>query len=596
MKQYINVNEDYGNKLRDEIDTSSGNLRGEVDIIVKNKKTGEIEQQHNHNLIVYGGREWIIKKIFGSQLDGVNDTVLNSEICWFGVGNGGGEPGNPLQCGCTHGSDTDLYNPIKMRYDNDANNQVLNTYYASRIMPSGETEYGYYKRITNLCIKEDHANPYQKNGVTRYPNLIVEARLELSSDDCCGQSYLQKDYTKSYADVNEAALFIADRRCADPGKTAKMSSISYDYYNYDPKLNRVYLAEKQKLPTYNTDVNAEYNWNGDNLYPYNYVQYFDVYVKEEVEDELIENCVEIDGTYYRLSKKVNNEPLLFGKYKKGSLGCVGKVSFNSNTHRIIYGFALDDEELTTESIVIPEIYNSEVTSINDLLFVSHGTIQVIVSKDERIIANDDDVIVTNFHYRVGYNTAQKMLRYQQNLFTDGDSVRLFFPIGYTYDMSNNLIEDGAFNNDCVITSTQFIDLTMDFDVLAIQTDPNSYAVRLYIDDSDGSVISKFNESQKIYMTSDIEENENKITEDNAYTIISVYNPWDDQSVIATMERPYIVIEKSGMVNHDYSTNPIHFKCYSEPNDKPYKMFNRVTFSTIRLNQNRECLICWKLYF
>ena len=111
MKQVIKLKpENYSKTLRE--DVSSSDLRGYVEVNVKNIKTGEIEHQENHNLIVYGGREWLLRKIFGKMIvtanDDYNDFIQNSGITWVGFGCGGGEPGNPLQCGTTMGSDKDL--------------------------------------------------------------------------------------------------------------------------------------------------------------------------------------------------------------------------------------------------------------------------------------------------------------------------------------------------------------------------------------------------------------------------------------------------------------------------------------------------------
>jgi len=82
--------------------------------------------------------------------------------------------------------------------------------YASRILESGDSIYGYFKQISNVQIKEDHANPFVQYGITRYPNIIAEIRIELSSNDCNGND-------DTYQDINEAALFISDSTVDNPG-------------------------------------------------------------------------------------------------------------------------------------------------------------------------------------------------------------------------------------------------------------------------------------------------------------------------------------------------------------------------------------------
>lgn len=592
MKKYVNINDNYSSKLRDEVDTSN-NLRGEVDIIVKNKTTGEIEAQHNHNLIVYGGREWIIKKIFGSQLGNVDTSLLNSEICWFGVGNGGGEPGNPLQCGCTYGSDEDLYNPIRMKYTSDENVEENNNYYSSRIMPNGDTEYGYYKRITNIAIKEDHANPYKKNGVVQYPNLIVETRLEISSDDCCGQSYLNREYTKSYADINEAALFIADRTLQDPGKSAKVSSVSYDYYNYDIKQNRVLMPKNVKLPSYTKQSN-KFVWEGDKPFVDTNIQYYDFYVKTKLESAT-SNSVKINGEYYSLDKKINELPQMLGLESDNNLGSNGYIELTSDK-KIKYHFVTSNKTSDGE-FTIKNQYRTDITSIDDILVLTHDTIKISITKDTSLNIQDygeDKKIFTTFYYRSGYNTAKKVLRPQDSIFETSNSCRLYFPLGYTFDDQLNLIKSDDFNNDCVITAKEYIDLTSTIEIISIVPDANSYNVKLYLKNKED--IKNIQELQKIYFTSEIPQEENRISAENPATVLAVYDPENDEDVDATMEYPYITIERQNMVKANYLTNPITAKCYEDVSEKPYKMFNRVTFSTIRLNQNREVLIVWKLYF
>ena len=614
MKQYVNVNENYRKNLHDEVSTS-GNLRGEVDIIVKNKKTGKIEEQHNHNLIVYGGREWLIKKIFGSQL-GVDAQVLNSEICWFGVGNGGGEPGNPLQCGCTYGSDKDLYNPIKMRYDNDQTNQTLNTYYASRVMPSGEIEYGYYKRITNIAVKEDHANPYKENGVIKYPNIIVETRLEISNDDCCGQSYLEKDYTKSYADINEAALFIADRTLTDPGRSAKVSSTEYEYYNYDPRRNRYYLPEKLLITMPGLKQDTKFVWDS---YPYSEAQYFDIY-KKEVYDEsgsIYDGLItDNDGTKYVLKTKLNTNPIFIGNFEIGDGGDRCEITYNNTSREM--EILCGDSTLTT-SYQLSEEAGS--LTLNDFLIVTHGSIVLSIAKDQSIETSQnnqvDKTIYTSVRFKTGYSTAPQELDISRNVFpvdTDGNLITgkigdgkfvcvdskgnygtyMFYPVKYRFTGNTSMEVKTDFTNDSIILVRQFIDLTTDFHITGVETDSNSFGVKLYVSQED---VEKLQETQKIYVTDSTHiSDKNNITDMNPATIISVYNPENDPDVLADKVTPYIVIERSEMVTETLEENPVPMKAYTEATDSPYKMFNRVTFSTIRLNQNREVLIVWKLYF
>jgi len=209
-KQTITLNDKYHKNLRDSVGVSSGNLRGEVGIYEKSK-SGSLKQiGEKKNMIVYGGREWLMQRAFGSILTGSSSDYYNKTIRWFGIGNGGGESGNPLQAGATQGQDTTLLSPVRLRSDMVAPNPPSVPgdpgyyLYASDYLGN----HGYYKTFSSVIIRQDNGNPYVSGGITTYPNLIAEIRIELTSDDATNGSY---------EDLNEAALFVSDSS-QDPGK------------------------------------------------------------------------------------------------------------------------------------------------------------------------------------------------------------------------------------------------------------------------------------------------------------------------------------------------------------------------------------------
>lgn len=193
-------------------------LKGEVSIFEKDK-AGNTKLLEKSNMIVFSGREWLLERAFGDSLiDYGSNTRANYIIRWFGIGTGGGEAGNPLQAGATLGSDPDLYQQIRLRSDlgiNDAGYEQ----YASKVINS-EALHGYFKRFTGVTKREDHANPYQENGITKYPAIIAEIRVELSSDDA---------NLADFQDINEAGLYISDPNWEDPGQVQiGTSSSTYD--------------------------------------------------------------------------------------------------------------------------------------------------------------------------------------------------------------------------------------------------------------------------------------------------------------------------------------------------------------------------------
>jgi len=198
MKDGIVINDSYRKNLKEEVSASAGlpRMRGAVEVFEKNKDGILTKIREKHNLIVYGGREWLLRRAFGVSIDGNDSNIYNKVIRWFAVGNGGGEPGNPLQAGATYGSDTALLQQVRLRSDLTVGD-VGYTMYGS----DSDQDHGYYKHFASVVMKEDHANPYDDSGVVRYPPLIAEIRIELSSDDANGGAY---------EDLNEAALFVAD--------------------------------------------------------------------------------------------------------------------------------------------------------------------------------------------------------------------------------------------------------------------------------------------------------------------------------------------------------------------------------------------------
>ena len=180
----------------------SRGLRGHVEIY--EKKNGHLEKiQENHNLIVFGGRNWLLQRAFGANLTDHNDIVYNKTLSWFAVGTGGGEPGNPLQAGAVKGNDTQLISHIALRtyVDRVAHPQFSRRYCRKPELAGADGDNNfYYKKFSSVIVKEDVSNPYMdEHGSTVYPPIVAEVRIELSSQDACTDG--------EYTDLNEAALY-----------------------------------------------------------------------------------------------------------------------------------------------------------------------------------------------------------------------------------------------------------------------------------------------------------------------------------------------------------------------------------------------------
>ena len=582
MNKTIFLNENYGKKLRDEIisDPSKG-LRGEVEIQVRNKETGKIESQQKHNLVVYGGREWLLKKAFNTNVSNNPDYIRNSEILWFGIGNGGGEPGNPLQCGCTYGSDDDLYNPVRMRYDFNSNVQSTNPYYASRILPNGEVVNGYYKKITYVSIKEDQANPYKLNNVIHYPNLIAELRLEISPDDCCGQTFLDNDYERSYADINEAALFISDSRYTDPGmQEDSLTYFTQDYTSYNA--NRTDLPEFERLPektvTYKDGNAIEYNWSDENIFPKSCIQYFNLY----------------DNTN---NAKLNTQPILMGIYKDGS-DTSGYIKLDSDKNIVSYHFENDGDEINGTIENIPE----HITSLDNINFLSNGTIHIKAIRSSKIESDKDPKVRCLYRYNFSNKTNSSntsdfiAITNYENVFTECNEYHYFIPAGYILN-GNEWVPSESFKLNSLIRIVQTTNFADDCIIKEIITDPNTLQCKCFVDNS---IIKNFKEGQVIYTYND-SNSKNKIPEDDPATITDIYDARDEYGS-DTLERSYFIIERQGFVDEVYDDKTLfpkgglQCKYYKLQKDKPYIMFNRVTFSTIRISMSRDIILIWRIYF
>ena len=632
MKQTINLRDSHTRKLRDGI---SSELKGEVEIQVRNKKTGEIEKIEKHNMIVFGGREWLLRRAFGPMLsDNENNIhILNSAIKWIGLGNGGGEPGNPLQSGCTLGQDTDLYSPVRIRYPNDNNNTQLDGYYASRILSDGSIVPGYYKQISYVSLKEDMANPYEENGIIHYPKTIAEIRIELSSDDCNGANYTNLQNNVAYQDINEAALFIADETLTDPGTQQQISNINIYPSGANNRIN--YNKDVQIIQPIVFEDDELYWGSGEretSYYPAQLSQYFDVYEKIYVsgENQTSEYYdVEPDGLrkYFTLGRKLSTVPIFIGT-KTGSDHCCVRATITSeinsgenydNTATIKIVSLADDTKSEEDEDSIVEIfsygYNSDkpLTSLKDnIAIISHGT--VYVRYDNRISLEDERgeryPVFDTVQYRNTYNQGWTNLikpksfvtfnedtkEYEANTKSDG---RQWLPIGYKFDDEYNLIEitpndptSIVFDLSSTIRVNETTNTVTKIKITGMEPEESSYQVRCYVSDAD---IKLVREGMRVYTVNDPMNVGNTISPDAPLMVTGIYDRTDNTQVIANMRTSYFTVDRPGTVKMEY---PEGFDCYvyDDMDVQAYRMFSRCTFSSIRKTSDREVVVLWRVYF
>ena len=577
MKQKITIRDNYSNKMRDGV---SSELRGQVEVQVRNTKDGTIESQQNHNLIVYGGREWLLRRIFGKMIND-NDYAANSGIKWVGFGCGGGEPGNPLQTGTTVGSDNDLYQPVRIRFDADNNSVSQAGYYASRVLSNGAVVPGYYKRISNVTIKEDHANPYIENGVTKYPGLIAELRIELSADDCNGKNYEENGKLISYQDINEIALFVSDLDIDDPGKNSNYDEIYLDLSNIE---NKVFA--------HNGIVN-------------------DDVIKNDAANSYVWTTP-ISENYYVLQKQITN-----------SDNTKSWITISNKSARIPQGFGLRIDQTRDENgnyiFTYPNLpqladewgsYNNgtELPSKTDLRIYSTGYFQI--EFNNKLIQQGETTkpVYAELQYRNYYNEPWRVAKYSIATATQqaGDKVTTVFQPNSSNKIAATVACGDIYNPDINATTMFRVKETTNtqenIDILMMRVDSTSYDVKCYVSNED---IKKIKVGNFVYTTDDYSIttgndslNGNIIPQSAPLLVTDVYDPSIEHPETASADTAYFVIEKSDVINIDYVADldhPLTAKTYEPSRDKPYIMFSRVCLSCIRKTSSREIVIIYKIY-
>lgn len=575
MKQTIKISENFSNKLREGV---SSDLKGYVEVDVKNIKTGEIEHTENHNLIVYGGREWLLKKMFG-ELISDNEKATKGIIKWVGFGSGGGEPGNPLQTGSTVGSDDDLYQPIRIRFDSE-NVLTQKGSYASRILSDGSIVPGYFKKISSVTLKEDHANPYVQDNVTKYPSLIAELRIELSSDDCNGVNYTDDGKLIPYQDINEIALFIADPDVDDPGQSAEYDELYLDLNNSTSKTFIPGIVHDNDV-TYNTTTRIRT-------------------VEAPIEDNA-----------WRFQIQITNKASGILEWKDVDEYA---VPFNNS-------YSDPDDETKWKSLMVKEVTTDDGTGR-----ILNYSIDGGLSWDDNINGHwkytflEDESIATN---AIRLYPCGKYLIEFENKVPDADPTSVYYELQYRnyYNDPWKVIKGEMFDStgktgyitlycesvdgvsggnryslsDCTRLSMFRVKETTntegDVTINSMEPDSVSYDVRCYVSQSE---VSKLKVGNLVYTPVTSEFGDNSIPQSSPLLITEVYNPEVVSPETATSHTPYFVIERQGSVSATYTPGKI-MKTYSPSKEKPYTMFSRVCISSLRKSAEREIVIVYKIY-
>jgi len=128
---HIRVDDRYGEFCfgdgTDKIDTKSRRPMGRVEIY--EETDGERKKIYeSNNLVVYLGREFAAVRLF--EVDNANiDPVKEEFICWFGLGDGGVTPGDPLDPLLPTNFDTDMANEVPISATDSSYGDFHDGYY-----------------------------------------------------------------------------------------------------------------------------------------------------------------------------------------------------------------------------------------------------------------------------------------------------------------------------------------------------------------------------------------------------------------------------------------------------------------------------------
>lgn len=207
----IVVRDQYGeNCLNDSCQSQQDNIRlprGEVEVY-EESDDGKKELVHRSNLVVYLGREMLAQRLVDTENASATPTK-DEFVTWFGLGEGGVRPADPLDPVPPTNEDDDLSSPVML---NDATGTVYaDPHTAGDPIPVGGTypKTGYYKkRFDSVEFEPDILND------SRW--LVIKITTTISIDDANGEQ------------LSEAGLFSAASRVgAYSGQFSLFSRVTF---------------------------------------------------------------------------------------------------------------------------------------------------------------------------------------------------------------------------------------------------------------------------------------------------------------------------------------------------------------------------------
>ncbi len=195
----ILIRESYGdNCLVDQVNVNKPVERrpqGEVHIY-EQLKDGKEKLVHKSNLVVYLGREWLAQRLVNLNNLLVSPTK-DEWLQWFGVGDGGVRPADPLDPTPPINSDSYLYSPVMISDTTGA--LYADAHTAGDVSPRGDAfvypTTGFYKKIFDQ--EPTNQIEFQTDILNDDRYLVIKITTTIGVNDANGQQ------------LSEAGLFTA---------------------------------------------------------------------------------------------------------------------------------------------------------------------------------------------------------------------------------------------------------------------------------------------------------------------------------------------------------------------------------------------------
>ena len=195
----IIIRESYGdNCLVDQVNVNkpvSRRPQGEVHIF-EQREDGDKELVHKSNLVVYLGREMLAQRLVN--VNNINVTPTKDEwVQWFGVGDGGVRPADPLDPTPPINDDAYLYSPVMISDTTSA--LYADPHTAGEVRPGDSFVYpstGFYKKIFDQ--EPTNQIEFQTDILNDDKYLVIKITTTIGVNDANGQQ------------LSEAGLFSAE--------------------------------------------------------------------------------------------------------------------------------------------------------------------------------------------------------------------------------------------------------------------------------------------------------------------------------------------------------------------------------------------------